>query len=388
MPPNPIQTRIVRIISRLNVGGPARHVILLADRLREKGYETILVTGTPSATEGDMIDLARQHGIEPVIVPELGREISPLRDLKTIYRLVNIIHAIRPEIVHTHTAKAGALGRVAAALCRVPTLLHTYHGHVFHGYFGPVKSAGFRTLERWLAHFTKALITLDARLVDELVAYRIAPRERFHLIPLGLDLNPFFSQSTDDRPLRQELGIAEQTILIGIVARLVPIKRLDLFLNAAHVVTRRTTHPVAFVIVGDGDRRAALEHQCKNLNLANVHFLGFRRDLSGIYASLDIACLSSDNEGLPVSLIEAATVGCPLVATRVGAVPSLLIDNLAHRCVPAGSSHQMADALIDMINHLPLAKSAAIAYKKIIYQQFHIDRLVDNLDHLYRNLLM
>ncbi|HEV7499728.1 MAG TPA: glycosyltransferase, partial [Vicinamibacteria bacterium] len=229
---SPRTTRVVRLFSRLNIGGPSVHVILLTAGLREMGYETRLVVGREAPSEGNLLDMARQRGIEVEQLGGLGREIRPFADLFTLWQLYRLIRKARPAIVHTHTAKAGVLGRIAARLAGVPVVVHTYHGHVLRGYFGPLKTAFFRRLETVLNRFTDVAVTVSAALRDDLAQMGVAPREKIRVVPLGLDLARF-ARPHPRGELRAACGAADGDVLIGVVGRLVPIKDIDCFLEAA-----------------------------------------------------------------------------------------------------------------------------------------------------------
>ncbi len=211
--------KIVRIIARLNVGGPAIHVVLLTARLRARGYETILVKGTEAPSEGDMLDFARDLDVRPVVLPQLGREIRWWDDVMAFWNLLALIRRERPDIVHTHTAKAGLLGRIAAWLAGVPLVVHTFHGHVFQGYFSPARTRIFVALERWLARRTHRLVAVSERVRDEVLARGIGRPERFHVVPVGLDLQRFAECDPRRGQLRVELRLPPQAPLVGIVAR-------------------------------------------------------------------------------------------------------------------------------------------------------------------------
>src|SRR6266850_6948947 len=247
--PSPGTTRVVRLFSRLNIGGPSVHVILLTAGLREKGYETRLIVGREAASEGNLLDMARQKGIEVEQLDGLGREIRPLADLLSLWQLYRTIRDCRPAIVHTHTAKAGVLGRIAARLAGVPVVVHTYHGHGLRGYFGPLKTAFFRRLEAALNRVTDVAITVSAALRDDLAGMGVAPREKIRVVPLGLDLARF-TRPPVRGGLRSACGAAEGDALIGVVGRLVPIKDIDCFLEAASQVSQASSR-VRFAIVGD-----------------------------------------------------------------------------------------------------------------------------------------
>ena len=374
--------RVMRIIARLNIGGPAIHVVLLTDKLSPPEFETILVCGHIGPHEGDMAYLAEQRHIHPVYITQLGRELSPIRDLATLFKLWRLMRQLRPDVVHTHTAKAGFVGRVAAWLAGVPVRVHTFHGHVLLGYFGPAKTRLFLWLERLTARLTDRLITISPGLKDELAGtYHVAPVEKFVVVPLGLELSP---TPRHQGTFRAQFDISPDAPLIGIVGRLVPIKNHELFLAMADCV--RQQHPDAqFVVVGDGERRVALERQAEALGLrASVIFTGFLRDLRPVYSDLDVLVITSRNEGTPVSLIEALAAGVPVVSTAVGGVPDVLHGGEYGRLVPPDDPVSLAAAVCDSRAE-PTGNRAAI--QDVIFAQYGINRLADDLAVLYRALL-
>ena len=377
--------RVMRIIARLNVGGPAIHVTLLAAHLRPPEFESTLVCGQTGPHEGDMAYLAEAHGVAPLVVAELGRELSLLRDVVTLLKLWRLMRRIRPDVVHTHTAKAGFVGRWAAWLARVPVRVHTFHGHVLQGYFGPRKTALFRWLEQLTARLTDRLITISPALRDELAGtYRIAPVEKFAVVPLGLDLEPYTSVTRHTGTFRAEWAIPPDAPLIGIVGRLVPIKNHALFLEAARRV-REQIPGAWFAIIGDGELRTALQAQASMPDLAGaVTFTGFLRDLRPIYGDLDLLVISSDNEGTPVSIIEALAAGVPIVSTAVGGVPDLLEGGRYGVLVPPGDADALADAMITALS-APATDRQDIRHA--IAEAYGIERLAADLGALYRALL-
>jgi glycosyltransferase involved in cell wall biosynthesis len=384
--PSPRTTRVVRLFSRLNIGGPSVHVILLTAGLREKGYDTRLIVGREAPSEGNLLEMARQMGIEVEQLGGLGREIRPLADLVTLWQLYRAIRQSRPAIVHTHTAKAGVLGRVAARLAGVPIVVHTYHGHVLRGYFGPLKTALFRRLEALLNRVTDVAITVSGALRDDLVAMGVAPREKIRVVPLGLDLARF-TRPCPRGALRAACGVAADDPLIGVVGRLVPIKDIECFLLAAAHVTR--ARPQArFAVVGDGELRPALERKATDLGLASrVSFLGWRTDLEGIYADLDVVVNSSRNEGTPVALIEAMAAGRPVVATAVGGTSDLLGAGERGRLVPAGDPGALGAAIVDALDQKDDSARRARAAREYVLAHHSVDRLLRDIDELYRELL-
>jgi glycosyltransferase involved in cell wall biosynthesis len=381
--PRPI--RVMRIIARLNIGGPAIHVILLSEQLGPPEFESWLVCGHIGPEEGDMAYLAAQRGIEPVYVAELGRALSPLRDLITLVKLWRLMRRLRPDVVHTHTAKAGFVGRVAAWLARVPVRVHTFHGHVFQGYFSPAKTRLFLWLERLTARLSNRLVTISPALRDELVStYRIAPASKFTVVPLGLALAPFAATPRHEGAFRARFGLPADAPLIGIVGRLEPIKNHELFLLMAHQV-RQTVPQAHFVIIGDGERRTELEALAASMDLGDcVTFTGWQEDLRPAYSDLDILVNTSHNEGTPVAIIEALAAGVPVVATAVGGVPDLLRGGDFGHLIPPGDAPALAAAVAEALAK-PRENQAII--RQTVLETYDITRLARDLGALYGDLL-
>jgi glycosyltransferase involved in cell wall biosynthesis len=377
--------RVLRVFSRLNIGGPSVHVILLSAGLRPLGYETRLVVGRESPREGNMLALAAEKNVVCEAMAGLGREIAPLSDLRALVGLHRLMRAWRPAIVHTHTAKAGVLGRLAARSAGVPTVVHTYHGHVLRGYFSPAKTALFRQLETRLAHAADALVAVSESVKQDLVALGIAPAEKVRVIPLGLDL----SHLAADLPrgaLRREAGIPDASPLVGMVGRLVPIKDVPTFLRAARII-RETRPDARFALVGDGEERSALESLCRELDLdGKVTFFGWRRDLAAVYGDLDVVVNASRNEGTPVALIEALAAAKPVVATRVGGTPDLLGEGERGRLVPPAEPEALARAVLETLEESEAARRRAQAGREHVLARHSSDRLVRDVDALYREL--
>jgi glycosyltransferase involved in cell wall biosynthesis len=332
----------------------------------------------------DMGYLATQKGIEPLIVPELGRELSPLGDLRTTVKLARILRRDKPHIVETHTAKAGAVGRLAARLASVPLIIHVFHGHVFHSYFGPLQSEMFVNVERALAGITDRIITVSpAQRRDIADVYRIAPPERVLMVPLGLDLEPFRrAKQTCHGQFRASLGVPAEALLVGFVGRLTAVKNPSLFVEAAGHVEAR------FVFVGDGELRAALEEQIDALGLAgHVIFAGWQVDMPAVYADLDLLVLTSLNEGTPVTVIEALATGIPVVATAVGGVPDVLKDQETGMLTPSGDAEGLAQAIVELLHAPERAEALARAGQGDVLDRFDLVRLVDDMESLYLALL-
>jgi GT2 family glycosyltransferase/glycosyltransferase involved in cell wall biosynthesis len=324
--------KVLRIIARLNIGGPAIHVHLLTKGLDAEKFEPVLVSGKISPQEGDMSYLFDSYDKSPTIIPELQREISLRMDLKAFRQIFNRLLKERPDIVHTHTAKAGSSARLAVLMynfiCekKVRTV-HTFHGHVFEGYFSRAKSLMFVWIERFLARLTNMIIAIsETQKRDLLEKFQIAPAQKIRTVELGFDLRPFLGSKMLKGQFRRSLGINDNTLLIGIIGRLVPIKNHIMFFEAARVFLEENPGVHAkFVVVGDGELRDELEAYCQELGLAShVVFSGWMRNVPLVYADLDMLALTSTNEGTPVSIIEAMASSVPVIATDAGGVMDLL----------------------------------------------------------------
>ncbi|HEX8156203.1 MAG TPA: glycosyltransferase [Solirubrobacteraceae bacterium] len=385
----PPRVRVLRIIARLNVGGPAHHVSILSGRSDPERYDTLLLAGSLGPGEGSSDALAGRHGARLRYVDGLAPKLAAGADARALRALVGVMRAFRPHIVDTHTAKAGALGRVAAriALGPRPILVHTYHGHVLSGYFSPAKSAAFRAIERTLATTTDQLIGVSQATVDELVGMGIARPQRFATVPIGLELDAFLtSERADGARFRNEVGAGADDVLALFAGRLAPIKRVDLLLEAI-AVARRGGARVRLAIVGDGELRPELEARSAALELTDaVAFCGFRCDMAAIVAAADLAVLSSDNEGTPVALIEAAAASRPAVSTRVGGVQDI-VGPQTGLLVPAGDATALGRAIAKLAADRGLRERMGAAARAHVQPRFQADRLVRDIDALYGELL-
>ncbi len=387
--PTPVRAvKVLRVIARLNVGGPAVHVINLTRGLDATRFDSTLVTGTENPGEGSMLDLALERGVRPVVIPEIvGQATLKPRDLKALIALYRLMRRERPQIVHTHAAKPGVLGRVAARLAGVPVVVHTFHGHILHGYHGPLMSWLLRRMERMLAHLSDRIIAVSEQVKQDLVRYGVAPPEKICVIPLGLELDPFLQSDFHRGALRRELGIASDARLVGIVGRIFPIKNHRLFLEAAALVAAK--EPGArFVVVGDGTLRADMEALARQLGIGErTIFTGWRRDLPRVYADLDVLVVSSDNEGTPVSAIEAMASGCPVVATRVGGLPDLIEDGEDGHLVPARDAEAMARTVLGLLRDRDRARRMGRNARGRVRDRYRAERLCRDIEALYTELL-
>jgi glycosyltransferase involved in cell wall biosynthesis len=380
------EIKILRLFSRLNVGGPSIHVVLLATGLGQKGYRTRLVVGQESTREGSLLEFARERGVDCVQLAALGREIHPLADFQSLFQLYRLMRQFRPAIVHTHTAKAGVLGRMAAYLAGVPVVVHTYHGHVLRGYFGPLKTRLFRSIESLLSVGTDALIAVSESVRDDLIALGVASGSKIQVVPLGLELEGF-TVPTAPGALRLRAGVPAEAPLVGIVGRLVPIKDLPTFIRAAAIV-HKSLPETHFAVVGDGEERGLLEASVVELGLrSQVHFFGWFSDMPAVYRDLDVVVNTSLNEGTPVALIEALAAGKPVVATRVGGTPDLLGEGSRGALVPPADPQTLAAAILDTLRSPREANARAQVGRDYVLSQHSAGRLIHDIDSLYKRLL-
>lgn len=408
-------TKVIRIIARLNVGGPAKHVVWLTAGLADAGFDTLLVTGKVPEGEEDMSYFAVEAGVFPRYFSEMSREIS-LNDAVTVWKLFRMFLRERPEIVHTHTAKAGTVGRTAGFLYRwlTPGILvgrprqckfvHTYHGHVFHSYYGRRRTQLFLVIERLLARLvTDRLIVVSKQQCIEIgEKFRVGRPGQIKVIPLGLDLGLFEDHASRRTRFRQELCIHDDAILVGIVGRLTEIKNHEMFLN---VVARlkaidpacRRQGAVRFIVIGDGALRQSLESQRQALGLdADVIFVGSRTDPEYFYPALDVVALTSKNEGTPLTLIEAMANARPVVATSVGGVVDLLgevVEDGPYKVctrgisVPPGDEEAFVAALSRIIRDRSLRQEMGSRGLEFVEVNYSKERLFEDIKGLYAELL-
>jgi len=379
---------VLRVIGRLNVGGPAQHVVLLNRGLTQLGYQAHLVCGTLRDGESSMAYVAERHQQPLMEVPALVTD-STLRsdDLRAVQALIRIMRELRPHVVHTHTSKAGLVGRLAAWVSRVPVVVHTYHGHVLHGYFPAWKNRPLRLMEGALARMSDQLIAVSSTVRTDLLQYRVASASKIEVVPLGLDLAPFERATEKAGILRRELGLKPETYVIAIVGRITKIKNHSLFLRATARVVSQHPDTVALV-VGDGELRQSTEQHVASLGLGrHVRFLGWRRDLPAIYADSNVLVVSSHNEGTPVAAIEAMASGCPVVATSVGGVPDLITDGETGLLVRPNQAEELAGALLSVREHPSEAAERALRAQDRVIDRHGVDALVNRVDSLYKRLL-
>lgn len=397
---------VLRIVTRMNIGGPAVHALILSSRLDSARVTTHVVIGRPEATEGDLSGLLQGSHVRVTQIRTLGRSLHPWNDLVSFARLLTIVWQDRPRILHTHMAKAGALGRLAGLLYnrmgpgRHPhgraILIHTFHGHVLDGYFAPWLSRVFLAVERWLARRTDCLIAVSQRIRDQLLAKGIGQPSQWQVVPLGLDLAGLSEVPSSNN--------GHALVQIGMVGRLVPVKNPGLFLQAlTRIVRQPAGREVSGVVVGDGPLRGALEQEAERLGLGGaIHFTGWQRDMRAVYQELDVVCLTSWNEGTPVALIEAMAAARAVIATDVGGVRDLLAEHPSQLSSIVPGTFQVTErgvlvrpgdlegltlALGHVTGDVALRLRLGEAARAFVVKQFRQERLVQDMMALYETLL-
>jgi glycosyltransferase involved in cell wall biosynthesis len=398
--------KIVRIIARLNVGGPARHVVWLTKALNNSEFETILIAGRIPEGEENMEYFAEENGVAPVFIEEMSRELSP-KDIVSLWKVYRRICREKPDIIHTHTAKAGTIGRIAALFYRwlnwknVKTV-HTFHGHVFHSYYGNLKTKIFLRIEKFLARFaTDKIIVITRRQFEEINKnFGVGREKQFEIIPLGIDLEKFTEVDAKREILRKEIGAESDEILVGFVGRFTEIKNIPLLLEAAKIYNEKKTKDspkLKFILIGDGHLRPELEKRAEEFEIdRNVKFLGNRNDADVFYAGLDIVALTSLNEGTPLSLIEAMANGKPVISTAVGGVPDLLGEikeqkknfNVCERgiAVSPEDAEGFSNGLIYLAENTVLQTGFGERGKNFVLKNYAKERLTADIENLYRKL--
>ena len=391
MPKEGNRVKVVRIIARLNVGGPAIQAITLTHRLRPLGYDTLLLRGALRQGEGSMDHLAETARVRPVSVPGLRRDLGA-SDLRALWEVMRWLRRVQPEVLHTHTAKAGMLGRLAASITpgvRPRVIVHTFHGHVFEGEFSRPVSRVFAFIERLLATRTTRIVAVSDEVKDDLVRLRVAPPEKIEVVRLGFDLAPFASNDDERdairRATRMRLGVPEDASVVSVIARVTKVKRIDRFIEMARLVLER--HPNAwFLVVGDGDQRARLQTRGNAALGKRLVWAGFQRDIAAVCFASDVVALTSDNEGTPVCLIEAQAAAVPVVTTLSGGVETV-VQHGRSGFVVERNAQALADAVTGLLDDAEQRRRFGHAGRAISLERFGVDRLVQDIDTLYRRLL-
>jgi len=385
--------KILRIVNRFNLGGITYNVTYLS-RFLPENYETKLIGGPEEKFEQNSLYIPQQVGLEPEIIMEMRRSIHPLQDLIAYRRIKRIIKEFQPDIVHTHASKAGFVGRLAAIRCRVPIIVHTFHGHVFSGYFSKFKTSIFKWIEQYLAKKTTAIVAISQlQKVDLSKTHKICSADKIKVIPLGFDLDKFAENQNDKRlNFRSKYQIQNNEIAIGIIGRLAPIKNHFMFLNCIIKLKQSTNVPFKALLIGDGEMRENLENYLQqrkvsyNLPDSYIQFVGWVKEVDFALAGLDLVCLTSNNEGTPVSLIEAQAAGKYIISTNVGGVQDILEEN-GGKLVEPGDEANFGVHLLDVVNNFNEYQTKALSGQKLVMKKFSYQRLCNDMDELYKQLL-
>ncbi len=391
--------RVLRILNRLIIGGPAINATYLT-RYMAPEFETMLVIGGRDDHEQDATHLTDQLGIVPVVVPDMKRAIRPADDRKAYKQVKALIEKFKPDIVHTHAAKSGAIGRLAADVCDVPVVVHTFHGHVFHSYFSKWKTNAFINIERYLAKRSTGIVAISEIQKQELAhIYKICPEEKINIIPLGLDLDKFQQDQDLKRAIfRQRYHIEPDEVAIGIIGRIVQVKNHSLFVAAAAKLLAETSEKVRLVIIGDGDMREPMEAELRNAGIDYVYAKNEQRratavctswqtDMAEVLAGLDIVALTSHNEGTPVSLIEAQAAARPVVSTNVGGVADVVKDDETGYIIEPGNVDSFAEALLHLVQQPHLREQFGQSGRRFVAGSYSYQRLVGDMSGYYNKLL-
>ncbi len=383
--------KIVRILNRFNVGGPTYNVAYLTKYI-SPNYTTVLVGGQKNDNEASSEYILQQLNISYTIIPEMRRSIGIWSDIQALRRIIRILKTEKPDIVHTHAAKAGTLGRIAAWYCGVPYIYHTFHGHVFHSYFNPIITKIFIVIEKFLASRCTAIVAISELQKHELgTIFSICSPQKIEIIPLGFDLGKF-TQNLDEKrkQFRQTYSIADNEIAIGIVGRLVPIKNHPLFIEAFSQCLAKTTKSIRAFIIGDGEIRAQLEELWNSLE-ADIHtskltFTSWIQDVDVVYAGLDIVCLTSHNEGTPVSLIEAQAAGKPIVSTNVGGIQNIVEENKT-ALLTTNTVTDFTEKLLQIIENDELRETMSAYSQTFSTEKFSYKRLCLDMEGMYEKYM-
>lgn len=374
--------KIVRIITRLNIGGPSRQALLLSEKLAPPDYKTILIHGSTAPGEGCMTPEPGHCRVYHV--PQLRNSFNPLRLIPAFIRIYQILGNERPDIVHTHQAHAGLLGRTAARLRGVPRIIHTFHGHTFHSYFSPLKEKAIITAEQMLASVSTDIVAISPAISYDLAhTYEICPEKKIRLIPLGFNLDPFLKCEISPQQARKNLGLPETGPIIGFSGRFVPVKDPMLFLNAAGQVLSEV--PDAHILMcGDGELRPRVEEEARALGLQNsVHFTGWKEDVAETLRAMDVFVLTSKNEGTPAAIIEAMAAGVPVVAADAGGVRDLVTDRETGFLVSSRNPADFAHAVKSALTETP-EQAAIIQKAKEKAAGYSAENLLTHIRNLYQ----
>jgi glycosyltransferase involved in cell wall biosynthesis len=389
--------RVLHLITRLDRGGSAENTLLTVTGLSPRRYQVLLASGASSEsrmTPDEATSLrhrlaaVRAVGVEWVMIPSLVRRLSPVLDLVALLAIIRLIRRFSPRVIHTHTSKAGALGRLAARLCGVPVVVHTPHGHIFYGYYGRLLSACFVAVERWLGRMTDALIALTEAGKQEYAERRIAPVERLHAIHSGIDLSIYERSRMPTSEARNALGLPASGPIIGVLGRLVAIKGHRYLVEALPEILRDFPS-TTLLFVGEGPEREPLAARAASLGVsAHIRMVGARFDLPSYVAACDVVAQPSLNEGMGRTVLEALVMGKPVIASRVGGLPDLIVHGRNGLLVPSASPSALAHAVCSLFLEPARLRRMSDAARRSVGRQFSAQAMVEAIDHLYGELLL
>ncbi|MBK8808829.1 MAG: glycosyltransferase [Bacteroidales bacterium] len=390
--------KVLRIINRFNLGGPTYNTSYLTKYL-SADYETLLVGGMKDESEASSEYILENIGIQPLIISEMRRSVNPFQDVSAYFKIKKIIKEFKPDIVHTHASKAGFVGRLAAHHCKVPVIIHTFHGHVFHSYFNKYITWVFKTIERYMARISTKIIAISDIQKEELTKiHAICNASKVAVVPLGFDVSRFSENVVQKEKFRKTYNISDDEIAIGIIGRLVPIKNHSLFIDAIKFVSAKTSKKIRAFIIGDGESRLTIENyatQCgieftveNTENLSSIlHFTSWIKEIDSATLGLDIIALTSLNEGTPVSLIEAQASNKPIVSTRVGGIENVVLEGKTALLSDLSNPELFFNNLLQLIEDDNLRNTMSVNASEFVRERFGYKTLVNNIEILYKSLL-
>ena len=382
--------KILRIINRFNIGGPTYNATFLTKFMSDE-FETLLIGGLPEENEANSLHILKEYDVEPLLVPEMKREPNLKNDRLALKKIKTIIQEFKPDIVHTHASKAGAIGRKAAFSCNVPVVVHTFHGHVFHSYFGKVKTTLFKNIERYLAKKSSGIIAISNLQKQELCEeHKITSMEKMEVIPLGFDLKKFQHNYTGKRKsTRLKYEISDDCIALCIIGRLAPVKDHFFFLDVIEELSKKTERKIKIFIVGDGELKSEIENRVTQLQTQGINIVmtSWIFDIASFNAGMDVMCLTSKNEGTPVSLIEAQASNLPVISTDVGGVSDIVAENETGFIISRKDKRDFVEKLKILVEQDEIRHKMKSKGWEHVHLKFSYKRLATDMESYYKRLL-
>lgn len=379
--------KILNIITRLNIAGGSYHVIEISRLFNDADYSSTILYGNVEPDEKDMLYLARQYHLPLINIPSMGRSISPWQDIRMLFKVYRTIKALKPDIVHTHTAKAGFAGRIAARLAGVPVILHTFHGNNFSGYFGWTMTQVSLNIERFLARLSTRIIAISEQQRQALLDYKICPDKKISIIPLGFDFERIRYSEADKGMFKTAYNIPPDKKIVSFVGRITAIKNPFFFLEIAKAVLEKNNN-VVFTFVGDGELTEKLKAEVQAAQLSSqIVFTGFIYDLKPLYADMDVLLLTSLNEGTPVAIIEAMVNRIPVVSSRVGGIPNMIVQGESGFMFPLSEKQAFISTLLSILDKPEDYRGMVEKAYREVCAKFNSQSLKANLESLFKELL-